>query len=216
MVGAAIISYGVFERGRFYAAKLLDASTMTVIGNLVGVISFLASIFLYSEALTGEKILGSILVLFSLILVTYHDNSAKNVSLKGVLIAIIISIFAGIAVSFDKAGATYFNPALYSLVMWTFPILFVLFPSIPLLTLKREVQKTTWKIPFLALINIAAYYFMLSALKLHEATMIIPILQTSTIWTVVLGILILHERENMWKKILAALVGFIGVVFLVW
>jgi uncharacterized membrane protein len=63
-------------------------------------------------------------------------------------------------------------------------------------------------------INVLAYFLMLKALETQEATRIIPLIQISTLSTILLGIVLLKEKQNVYQKIIAGLLAVIGVYFL--
>ena len=85
-IGIALLTYGLFERWRFLAAKLLEASTLSIISNLAVVVAFTGAIFLYSEGLTVFKILGAALVLTALTTVGLSQGKHKKTSLKAIVI----------------------------------------------------------------------------------------------------------------------------------
>ncbi len=209
----AIFSYGMFERYKFTAAKLLDASVLSTIGNLSVLVAVVGSIFIYGESISVQKFIGGFLVILSLLLVSFHKKRVK-LSTKGILAAIFINIMLGIGWMLDKKGAEYFNINTYNIFVWTIPILFVYFPHIPLKALREELKTASWKIYLLAAINVAGYLLQLKALTLAEATRVIPIVQTSTLFTVIIGVIVLKERDSMAKKFIAGCMAVIGVYFL--
>ena len=149
-LGAAALFYALFERGRFQAAKLLDASVLTTVSNISVPVAFIGALFLYSETLTTQKILGSGLILLALILVSYNRTKQKY-SQKGIIIALLISVSLGLAWMLDKLGAQYFNPNSYSILIWTIPIIFIYLPYVKFKDLKTEFVGAPWKIFILAL-----------------------------------------------------------------
>ena len=210
----ASFCYGMFERERFVAAKYLDASVFTTVSNLSVLVAFIGSLFLYSESLTFDKIVGGTLIIVALLIISI-ENKEKTISKKGLLIAVGISIMLGLGWMLDKLGTSYFEPSLYNIFLWTIPILFIWFPRIKTSDLKIEIKNSFWKIAILSGLNVAGYLMQLNALQLTEATKVIPIVQTSSILTVVLGIFVLKEKNNMVKKIIAGLMAIIGVYLLV-
>lgn len=121
----------------------------------------------------------------------------------------------GLAWMLDKLGTQYFNANTYSILVWTVPLLFICFPSIKFEIIKLELKAASWKIFLLAGLNVVGYLIQLKALELAEATKVIPIIQTATIFTVVMGIFFLKERTNIKKKLLAGLLAMIGVFLLI-
>ncbi len=211
----AALMYGLFERGRFLAAKLLDASVLTIITDLSLAITFVGSSFLYSEPLTPSKLLGASLILISLILVSTIKSNHKKISVKGIGVAALISIFLGIGWMLDKKGAIFFNPGTYNIFIWVVPLIVIYFPYVKFKDLVYEAKTSSWKILIIASLNVVGYFLQLKAVEVAEATRVTPIVQLSTLITVVFGIIILKEKDDVWKKMIAAILGLLGAFFLV-
>jgi uncharacterized membrane protein len=62
--------------------------------------------------------------------------------------------------------------------------------------------------------NLLAYYFLLRAFALAEASKVIMIYSTQTVLVVLSGIVLLAERDYIVRKILAAFIVFIGVLLI--
>lgn len=212
-LGVACFCYGMFERGRFYAAKLIDVSILAIISNVSLVVGVLGSFIIYTEVPTFGKLLGGVLILIALILVSYTD-SKKSVSLKGVLFGILMYTFLGLGWMLDKKGALYFNTGTYNLLAWSLPFVFIYFPYVKISHLKLEFKKSSWRLILMAVINVLAYVLQLKALTLQESSRIIPIVQTSTIFAVLIGIFLLKERSNLKRKIFAGILCILGVYLL--
>ncbi len=208
----AAFFFGMFERLRFLATKLLPASVYSVISNLSVVVAFILSLLIYKETLTLSKATGFLLILTSLFLVV--ETKKSKVSIKAVLVGLITSLFLGIAMALDKKGATYFSPEIYNILMWTVPFLVLLFPYAKIEDIKLQFKQFSWKIALLSLLNFTGYYLGLKAFLLMEATKVIPVIQLSTILTVIIGIFVLKEKNNLLKKIVAGIIAVIGVFLL--
>ena len=206
--------YAMFERGRFVAAKLLDASVLTTVENISVLVAFIGSLFLYSEALTSHKLLGGALIIGALVMVSLNKK-AKKASMKGIVIAILISIMLGLGWMLDKLGTQFFSAKTYNIFIWTIPILFIYFPHIKLDAIKSELKLASWRVFLLAGLNVVGYLMQLKALETAEATRVIPIVQTSTLFTVLLGIIILKERDHIVRKIIAGMMAITGAYFLI-
>jgi drug/metabolite transporter (DMT)-like permease len=205
--------YGMFERGRFYAAKQLDASIFSTVLNVSVVVAFISALFIYSETLTLKKLIGATAIFIALFLVSYNKNKSKN-SLKSILFGVIICTSLGLGWVLDKKGTQYFGPDTYSFMLWSVPLIFIYFPKVDLKMLKREFQLSSWRIVLLSLINVVGYLLQLKALSLQEATRVIPIIQTSTLFVILLGIVILKEKDDLYKKVIAGLIAVAGVYLL--
>lgn len=214
VVTIASILYALFERGRFYVAKLLDASVFATIINIGLIVTFIGSIIFFAEPVTTQKVTGTLAIVFALFLVSY-GKAKSRISLKGITLAVIISVIIGTAWIFDKKGTEYFNAETYNIFVWTVPIIFIYLPHVPYSDLKQEFQRGSWKFAVLAILNVTGYFFQLNALALHEVSRVLPLISTSTIFTVLIGIFLLKEKENAFKKIIAGIITVIGIYFLV-
>ncbi len=210
--GIAGIAYGFFERLRFFATKFLDASIYSIVRNISVLIAFFLSLFLYQESLTFSKMMGFVLIIIALFLVVEIKKS--KISLKGLWYGIVTSVLIGIGWSLDKKGSMFFNPETYNVMTWVAPLIIICIPSIDISAIKLEFKIFSWKIILLSLFNFIGYYLALKALFLAEATKVIPIMQLSTLMTVIAGILLLNEKNNLSKKILAGIIAVIGVFLL--
>ncbi|OQY65521.1 hypothetical protein B6D29_03760 [Microgenomates bacterium UTCPR1] len=210
-----LLFYGLYERFRFKTSKYLEVSTQGTLNNIFIVVAFVIALFIYSEVITADKILGFIFVLVGILLVTV--NKSKKINSMGLFYGVLANVSVGIAWSLDKKGISYFNPDLYNLLVWVAPIIVVsFFPAIRLSIVKKIIRKDFKQISLISFLNVSAYLFNLKALVVGgEVTKVIPIVQTSTIITIILGIIFLKEREHIVKKIVAGLIAIIGVFLLV-
>ena len=208
-----ILSYGLYERLRFYMTKSLEASHLTIISNTSLVVAVIISFILYSEPLTSSKISGFLLILFSLVLVSI--DGTRKINWRGVFLAILGNCLLGIGWALDKKGMFYFNLETYNLMAWSLPLIVLYFPYIKLSDLKNEIKVASWKVIVLAFLNVFGYLMNLKALSLAEATKVIPVVQTSTIFTVIFGLIFLKERKHVLRKIIAAAIAVFGVYLLV-
>lgn len=210
----ASLAYALFERGRFIVAKLLDASVLTIISNLGVVMAFIFSLLLYSETLSVGKVVGAGLIVIALILISLAKNIRK-ISLKGIIIALVIFTFLALGWTLDKKGAIYFNPVTYNIFVWTIPLIFIYIPYVKFSEIKYEAKIASWKVVLLAGLNVVGYLLQLKALEIADATKVIPIVQTSTLLTVILGIFLLGETEHKYRKIISAIIALVGVYLLI-
>ena len=208
----ACLFYGLNERLRFYASKYLEASLFAIISNVSVVIAFIVALFLYNESITTNKMLGFLLIMTSLLLVSFER--IKKINWRGISLALLTSTFIGIAWSLDKKGIYYFNLETYNVFVWLLPFLIVYFPGVKFSDIKREIKINKWSLILLSFLNVFGYFLNLKAQSLAEATKVIPIIQTSTVITVIFGIIILKEKSHLFKKILAGIIAVVGVFLL--
>jgi drug/metabolite transporter (DMT)-like permease len=215
-LGLGALFYGLYEKGRFYTAKYLPASVLTIVFNVSIVMAFVGSAILYQEAETVNKIIGGVLILVALLLISFKGkNEQKHTTRWRMFVSIMICLVCGLGIMFDKKGATAFSPNIYSAFVWSIGFLVVCFPKIPIQDVKNEF-KQNWKKQFLlAALNVAGYNLQLKAFELGDATSVIPLLQICSLLTVLAGTVFLKEKGHFVKKMVAAILGLIGVSLLV-
>ena len=211
----ACLFYGLFERNRFIIYKYLDASNATIVSNVSVVIAFVGSLFIYHEHLSLPKLVGALLILIALVVISQNKSKSSHFSTKGLLIGLLIYTFGGLGWMLDKAGATNFNSSTYSLFVWIFPTILVFLPFIKKSEIVTEIKLGGWKILVAAALNAFGYLFQLRALEISEATKVLPILQTSTFFTVILAALLLKEKDHLGRKSICAILAIIGSVLLI-
>jgi uncharacterized membrane protein len=207
-----IVLYGIFHCVEFYAKKYVEISTLTIITRIYPVITFVASTIFLAEQLTWTKIIAVGLIMLGNGIVLYKSKLKLG---RGIHYAFILAVSLGLAWTVDKVTSAYYPLPIYAFLGYTASNFFVIyFPTLPLSDMKRELKRTTWKIVLLALCNILAFYSVLKAFSLGEASRVSLVASSYSILTVLLGIILLKERTNIVRKILAGIVVFAGVVLL--
>lgn len=208
------ILYGVFERTQFYVRKNIDASTLTILFRLAPVITLIASFLILKENITFVKISAVACIIGANILLVSGKRDFKFN--KYLLLAILCAVSLGLAWTIDKKASVYYSTVIYSIIIWTLPVFYIAsFPLVSFKSIVTEFKISTWKIPLLAAANVLQFYFQLKALYLADASKVIPVISSSTVLTVLLGIILLKERNNLGRKIIAGALVFIGVLLLI-
>ena len=208
----ACVFYGLFERFRFKVARSMEASVYSPVSAFSGVVAFVAGTALYSESITFVKVVGFILIAGSLILASFERGKKK--ATKGLQLALLTFSMLGLGWALDKKGAISFSPEFYNIIVWASGLLIISYPSLSKKEILGEVKIGSWKLILLALVNVAGYFLQLKALTMADATRVVPIVQTTTIATVILGIVLLKERNRIPQKLLAGLLAVTGVILL--
>lgn len=210
----AAACYGFYERYRFKTAQLLEASTLSLVSNIVTPVAFVGSIFLYQESITYSKLAGGSIIILALVLATFERKSSPN-ALKGIMLGLLINATVGIGVMLDKLGTQFFSANTYSILLWTVPLIFILPPIPSSKTLRVAIKEGSWKTPTLAGLNAVAYFSLLRSYELADATLIIPLSQLSVLLTVICGAVFLRETSHLPQKIIAGGLAITGVFLLV-
>lgn len=203
----------LYSRTEFYARKYIEASMLTVFIELASVVTFVTSIILLRESVTIQKIIASMLIFGGTFLLVAHNM--HTFSPRSLRYSLIMAISLGLAWTMDKRASIFYSLPLYAFLTYAVPgILLSFLPGLPRGALQRELQHAPWKISVLSLVEVGAYYSVLKAFQYGEASKVILVVGTSTMLTVVAGIIFLKERSSMLRKMLAAIAVSVGVWFL--
>ena len=197
----------------FKAIKTLTAGEITILGTSGTVISILLGILFLGETLKISGILG-ILLIFAAILIINSDKLSFN-SKRGVMFALLSAICGGVAVVNDAFILRSYEAFSYMAIISLLPgfILLLLFPkqfleSKKLLNL-RGIKLMTIFCIFYSIQGIAYY---LAFQKGAPVSQLSPLVRSSIVLTVLLGAMFLKERQNLLKKLFAAVIASAGAI----
>ena len=200
----------------FKAYSLLDVSIKTPIGKSKILFVLLLSVIFLKETLTLEKVLGTTLIFCGIIFLTYKKGKQfGNLRDQGVQLTLLSSFLMSIVLLIDKYATNFFNPGMYSFLVFFLPAI-IIFPFI----IKRKTELKSiltnrFKATVLTvLLGTTYYYLLLRAFKFEEVSVVIPIIEMSTLIAVFGGIKYLKEGTEIAKKIIAAIIIILGAILL--
>ncbi len=212
LIATSGVAYGLYERYQFSARKDIDASSFSVISSMTTVMAFIGAIFFLRESLTIAKALGTALIVCASLLLVYKNPKLKLN--RGMWYAFLCVIFLGITGVVDKPASVHLQPALFSFLVWFFPIVIIAFPGVTASDVRKELHIGGWKAVLAAILNVVGYILYIRAFALADASRVIPVSATSGILVVLGGILLLGEHDHMKRKLIAGALAFAGVYFL--
>lgn len=172
-----------------------------------------ASIFL-DEVITTGNIIGAILIILSIVLLTYSPKKSKKFKPnKGVVYALISAPIFGLALVNDAYVTRSMETEFY--VFISFFIVGIIMLPLRLNKLGQVKENFNFKFAFnLFMASVPYTASVILALKAIEAgnnaAQIGPIQQTTVIITTLLGIIFLKENSQYIKKIISACIAFLG------
>ncbi|MDE2589920.1 MAG: DMT family transporter, partial [Patescibacteria group bacterium] len=204
----AIFLYAFGNLFTFKALKQTEASKFTLIFATRVVFTILVAILFLSESFGIKEVIGTIFVFTGIVLVSH--TSKKFHFNKGDLYGII----AAMCIGFANANARFL---LHSLSIFPY-MLIVFFGPVVVLSLiyPQEAKqgnlflkkKALSGMALLGIIYAIANIGFFQAIKTGPSVSLVSVvILTSVIVTVILSILFLKERDNMWKKLLGALIS---------
>jgi len=208
------VLYGAGNIFIFKALKTSEASQFTIIFATRTIWSITAAVLFLGEVFTTKQLLGIMLILSSILLVTWKDKLSLG---KGTLFSLSAATFFGLAFANDAFIVRNFDVPSYMAIAFIIPALAVwaLFPQ-STIKMKPMLEKE-----FLKKLGILGIFYAVSALTIffayqigRNAAQIAPLNQTSMILTVMLAIVFLKERSNLGRKLLGLALSFIGILLL--
>ena len=207
-----ITIWGLFGRVEYEAHKRVQASTLTVFTRLAYIVTFILAILFLHESATFKKIVALFLILFASFLIA---QKLKKKDLSGAIYALLLSSILGFGWFIDKFVSNEWGISFYILLSFLSPIISnLLLPPLSLTKIKEEVKNSTWLMLILPIIDVGGYYLMLKAFSLAEGSKVILVIAFTQILTILLGIIILNEKEHFYRKIIAGVLGVIALILL--
>ncbi|MCI8346678.1 MAG: DMT family transporter [Bacilli bacterium] len=207
----AIIFYTIQNRLATTARSGMEASSYSIIKQLSNVFVMMMGFLFFKEELTFQKILGSILLIGSNMLIFYQKGAWKKN--RYLFLGIVANLCMGMALFLDVNTSNSFNLAFYVSVTLLFPsILILITERIKIKEITRE-WKTNSK--YLVLLTGISWSLMmvtkLKSYQLGEVTKIAPLCSLTVILNVLFAYLFFKKREDIWKKIISGILITIGV-----
>lgn len=213
-----LCTYLITESYRF-----LEVSLRTVIyqSRIIWVV-LLGFVFLH-ESLDWQKLMGAVFIFTGIALASLRKGGLnrakqlvsrlkegnKSAREKGVFLTLSTAFLTALELIVLRHLLNLFSPAvlLFGVTMTSVLVLALITPG-----LKRRV----FRLPRLSFLNgvfvgICALLFYLAS-SMTEISRTLPVVQAFTVLTVILGIVLLKERERVWQKILGGILAAIGVI----
>ncbi len=201
----------------FQATKYTEAGEYTIIGTFSAFVNlFVVTIFL-GEPLTITKIIGTLLIILSIFTVTEFSQKEKLAWHKGHLYTLISAISFGAVFASESYVASQIGVLQDLLVGFLLPGLLVLalrpraLEKVRQLVTKEYLSKI---ISFSVLYLLGAITVFRAYVSGGDAGKIYGISNSSVIVTVILATIFLGEKDKPFRKILATISAFAGVMLL--
>lgn len=210
------IFYGMGTLFLFNAYKYLEASEVTILTATRTIVTIVSAVVILGEVFSLQKGVGVVLILFSVVLVTWHTKKMKFN--KGVFFALGMSICYGLGVTTDTFLLRSTNIFSYLTLGFFLPgvFLIILNPKKLLLVTTFLKPKPFFKLALMtSCYGVAALFFFQGIISGGGASGATPVLQTTVIMTVILGAVFLKERDHIIRKIVGALLVVCGVILIV-
>lgn len=213
-LGLALIFYSISDRLNTTVRAGVEASTFSMIKQLSTVFMIFAGLIFLKEPFVINKFIGAILIISSNILIFYKKGEGKPN--KYIILGIIANICYTIALFLDVNISNNFNLPFYITISLGIPaILITIIEKIKISDIKNEfingnqkaicITGITWSLSILV---------QLKAYQLGEVSVVAALCALSVILNVIFGYFFQNEKENLTKKIIAALLIILGIILI--
>lgn len=207
----ACVFFAISDRINTTVRSGLEASTFSIIKQISTVFMILAGLLFFKEPFVWKKIIGACLIIISNILIFYKKGKQKLD--KYVFLGIISNLAVSVALFLDVSISDQFNLAFYSALTLLIPALFIAIAErIKLSDIKQEFLQGNKKVLLMTSLCWGGMIVVqLRAYQLGDVSLVAPLCTLTVIGNLIIGYIFLKERDNMLKKLLAAILIVIGV-----
>lgn len=207
----SILFYAIKYRLNTTIIKGIEISSFSILSQLNIVFMILIGLFFFKEPIIISKVIGTLLIIFSNILVFFTKKSLKIN--KYVILGILSNLSMAIAVSLDVSISNQFNIPMYIAITFITPaIVLFLFERQKISYIQSEFRNGNKKLILITAISWAIN--AITSLRLYllgEITTVAPLCSLTVILNVLAGFIFLKERNNILKKIVAGILIIISV-----
>lgn len=212
--------YGVSNILIFKAFQSVQASTMVLLFSSRAIWSILGAILVLGEVFLWQHLIGTFLILLSIGVISIESFKLKNIGLNlkgGAVLILIAALMQGLEWVNDAFIIQRINPMFYASMVMILPGLLTLglFPKKVL-----EINKLFKANILFKLLAIALCWSLTSITLFYaydvgrNAAQIAPLLQTTTLLTVLFGIIFLKETDKLNRKIIGGSLAVLGAILL--
>ena len=194
-----------------YSYKYTEVSLRAPISQVRILFLLLMSTLFLSEKLTLNKGIGTLLIFSGLVILRFKKGKL-DFKHKGIQLTMLTAFLVALVAIFDKLALNNANPEFVSFFVYLIPASILLFFTLKKKKEFRSIIKNQYRVVLSAsVLGAVFYYSSLKAYSLIDVSTVFPIIKTSALITVLLGIIFLKERQNMLRKIIATLIILAGI-----
>jgi drug/metabolite transporter (DMT)-like permease len=216
LIGSAV--WPVIRLLSYRASKDIDAGLFTIICNLAPIVTIVAASILLQERLNDQQLLGASILIGSAFMATLpHLTRRSSTKIAGLDFAIVSVVLMGLATVFERWMLTRMDFGTYLILGWGAQTLWMVafaWPDRKYINIfrdKNNLRQTIWY----ALSNTFAGVCFVAALKLSgNVSLVSAFASFMTVTVVLAAFFFLKEKEWLWYKVAAAIIGIIGLIVL--
>jgi drug/metabolite transporter (DMT)-like permease len=200
------------------ASKDVDAGRFTVLSNITPVATIVAATLLLGERLNATQLIGASVIIGSAVVVTLtHTRKRGRVNHRGVAVAITAFLLAGLATVYERWMLGQMDLGAYIVFGWGAQTLWMVLLAWPERKNLGVLRKKKYLLPIssFAIASAVKGVLFLAALQLSgNASLFGAFASFTAIMVVPAAYFLLKERQSMKTKVIAAIIGTIGLIIL--
>lgn len=214
MLGFSIVFYAISDRINTTVRSGIEASTFSMLKQLSTTFMIFAGLLFFKEQFILTKFMGAMLIIFSNVLIFYRKG--KFEFNKYILLGILANISFTIALFLDVNISDNFNLPFYVAISLIVPsVLITIFERIKPSEIKNELVNGNKKAILITAISWGIMIVaQLRAYQLGNVTIVAPLCALTVILNVIVGYFFLNEKDNLLRKIIAAILIIISIVLI--
>ncbi|HYK08697.1 MAG TPA: hypothetical protein VEW42_04330 [Candidatus Eisenbacteria bacterium] len=204
------------DRLKVTARKNLPAGESAILNELTGAIIIIVGFLVLGQPFILLKAIGALLIFIANGLLIYRKG--KFVFNKYTLLFILACFVLSVEISLDIGFTKYFNLPFYISIVFLISALIIgLVTKTSIREIKREwipgskihylLTGTAWALAFLSTVKAA---------QLGPIVVIVPLMSLSVLLNVLIARHVHSEKEDLGRKVIAALIIFAGLLLTVW
>lgn len=194
--------------------KNLEASVVGIIQQSYTVLMTLAGFILFNEQVTLFKIMGVLMIVGGNVLVFWRQKKTKEIKYVWMgLLAYVCNVAAGLI---DVGYSGEFNLPFYVAFLYIIPALFIFIGSrVRITNIIEEYKRANKRNYFITGFCWGVHYFvLLIAYSIGEVSVVAPLASLSVFSNVIVGYFWLKEKDRIAKKVIAAILATLGIIFI--
>jgi drug/metabolite transporter (DMT)-like permease len=209
-----LLAYSIAPSFYWRALKYLPVSEVGILYSLTGFYALFLGVALGKEEFSVARLLGGLLIIAAIALVSLKKQPWSTG--KYFLMLVVATAFYAIAIVTDKAiiDTGKLSPIFFQMLNFGIPAIIVLVIN----RVKWSDIKPVWSRSSVPLICINALFFFFSVFTIYkayeaggEASQVNLVVATEVVILVTISSVLLDERKNLLKKVIAAILAMIGI-----
>ena len=209
-----VVVYTICPSFYYRALKNLPYSIVTIVYSLSGLFAFSISIFFHLNSFYLLGLLGSFLIVASVVLVSFKSSELK--SSRYLLYMFLATFFYSLAATIDSQLVPHYSITFYTALTFGIPGILIMLNFIPLKKFLLPYQKKNYLsvITNGSIMGISLIFIFASYRVGGTTAQVYSILAMEAILSVIFSAIFLKDRKDLLLKIVAAVIAGFGVYLL--